>query len=131
GDAVDPDPRPAAVASLPLAQRLERIDAVGAGVLAEAEEDHPRCSVRHERIIAARRALITRSWSSVSRPAWNGSESRRRLASSETGSIPSRKPKRSRMYDWRWSEGRYRLVAVASRSSVAIARLPWVLAARG
>ena len=53
GDALDPDPRPAAVAALVAAERLERVDLVGARVLAEAEEDH-RGAVGHRSIIAGR-----------------------------------------------------------------------------
>ena len=51
-DAVDPDARPPAAASLVARDRLERVDPVGARPLAEAEEDHPRRAVRHARIIA-------------------------------------------------------------------------------
>ena len=36
----------------------------------------------------------------------------RALQSSLTGSIPSEKPYRSRMYDWRWIDGRYGAVAI-------------------
>ena len=43
GDPLDPDPRPPA-AALVAEERLQRVDLVGAGVLAEAEKDH---SVRH------------------------------------------------------------------------------------
>src|SRR5205085_8959637 len=56
GDALDPDARPAAAAAVRAADRLERIDAVGARVLAEAEEDHAR-TVRHAEIIAYGRRI--------------------------------------------------------------------------
>ena len=72
--------------------------------------------LRHERLRRSERAdvdhsacasaSITRSCASASMPEWNGIETSRRLASSETGHIPSRKPNRSRMYDWRWIDGR-------------------------
>ena len=42
GDALDPDERPLAAAAAVAGDRLERVDPVGAGVLAEAEEDHAR-----------------------------------------------------------------------------------------
>ena len=47
GDALDPDARPAAAAAVGGVDRLERVDLVGARVLAEAEEDHPGRAVRH------------------------------------------------------------------------------------
>src|SRR5919198_4608744 len=49
-DALDPDARAGARAPVLVPQRLDREDAVGAGVLAEAEKDHVR-SVRHGLII--------------------------------------------------------------------------------
>src|SRR5207247_1314235 len=49
--ALDPDARPASAAAVGAADRLERVDPVGARVLAEAEEDHAR-TVRHAGIIA-------------------------------------------------------------------------------
>src|SRR5581483_9898664 len=52
-DPVDPDARPAAAASLALADRLERVDPVCARVLPEPEEDH-WLAVGHAPIIAAR-----------------------------------------------------------------------------
>ena len=55
---------------------------------------------------ASERTPATYAWSSSSSRAWNGSASVRALASSATGHMPSRKPKRSRMYDWRWMHGR-------------------------
>src|SRR5207302_6975277 len=55
GDALHPDARPAPSPALVADDRVERVDPVGAGVLAEAEEDHAR-SVGHERIITEPRA---------------------------------------------------------------------------
>src|SRR5207248_6547459 len=52
-DPLDPDERAAAVPAAVVADRLDRVDLVGAGVLAEAEEDHP-VAVRHVGIIAWR-----------------------------------------------------------------------------
>src|SRR5205085_8156236 len=51
-DPLDPDERPPAVAAAVVADRLDRVDLVGPGVLAEAEEDHP-VAVRHGRSITA------------------------------------------------------------------------------
>jgi DNA-binding CsgD family transcriptional regulator len=48
--ALDPDACPPSVAALAFTERLERVDAVGARVLAEAEEDHP-VPIRHELIL--------------------------------------------------------------------------------
>src|SRR5205823_2711218 len=87
GDAVNPDPGPRAVSAQPFAERLERVDLVGADVLAEAEEDHPRRAVVH--CNAERNASATRSWSSRARRAWNGIAIVRSLASSLTGQSPS------------------------------------------
>ena len=43
---------------------------------------------------------MTRSTCASSRLLWNGNARVRRAMSSVTGSIPSRVPKRSRMYGW-------------------------------
>src|SRR5205085_2929526 len=59
GDALDPDARPAAAASVVAPDRLERVDPVGARILAEPQEDHA-LSVRHRRIIAYRRQSLVR-----------------------------------------------------------------------
>ena len=45
-DPLDPDAGAGAVPALPVGKRLERVDLVGAHVLAEAEEDHPRAHRR-------------------------------------------------------------------------------------
>src|SRR5262249_23599357 len=123
GNPLDPDPRPGAVAAEPFTQRLERVDLVSPDVLAEPEEDHPR---RHVVVHckAERNACATRSWSSPSRRAWNGIAIVRALASSLTGQRPSPKPKRSRMYDWRWMHGRYGAHAMPSAAS------RWITASR-
>ena len=42
-----------------------------------------------------------------SMPAWNGIASVRGCRPRSPGTSPSRKPKRSRMYGWRWIDGRY------------------------
>ena len=94
GDALDPDERPLAAAAAVAGDRLERVDPVGARVLAEAEEDHPPV---HAAIISASArapasASATRSWSCGSIAVKNGSASVRCDRSSETGQSPSRKP---------------------------------------
>ena len=55
GHPLDPDERPTPVPALLADDRLERVDPVGAHVLAEAEKDHPR-GVAHRRSIARSRA---------------------------------------------------------------------------
>src|SRR5436305_106466 len=49
GDPVDPDARAFAAPALVSRDRLERVDPVGAGPFAEAQEDHASRSVRHAR----------------------------------------------------------------------------------
>src|SRR5947208_2430116 len=130
--ALDPDPGAPAVTAVTLAERLERIDLVGTGVLAEAEEDHP-CGLRHGRIIpgsdpfrgqtpavAARRTSTTRVWSSRSICVKKGSAIVRLAVSSATGQRPSPKPNRSRMYGWRWIQGTYSAVPMPSRRRVSM-----------
>ena len=96
-DALDPDPGARAVAALALGERLERVDLVGAHVLAEAEEDHAG-RVGHGRLSRSgmlerlRSASTTRSASSTGSRAWNGIAIVRALASSLTGQSPSPKP---------------------------------------
>src|SRR5262249_23611075 len=64
-NAVDPDARAPAAASLVAGDRLERVDAVGTGPLAETEEDHPGRAVRHVPIIA-RPTRLLEGWATQS-----------------------------------------------------------------
>src|SRR5665213_205771 len=71
--------------------RHERLDGLDRGDL-------------HQRLFAS--ASATRSCAPLSSAVKNGSASVRELASSDTGQSPSPYPYRSRMYDWRWIDGR-------------------------
>src|SRR5262249_41657403 len=91
-DTLDPHARPRAAAAQPRPERSERVDLVGADVLAEAEEDHAGRAVGHAAIMAgqaaasaARSASATRSWSSRSSRVWNGIAIVRAEQSSLTG----------------------------------------------
>ncbi len=85
GDPVDPDARPRTGTAFVGAERLDRVDPVRADVLAE-----PRKTIVRRHAIALRSASATRSWSSRSSRAWNGSAIVRALQSSLTGQHPLR-----------------------------------------
>ena len=108
----------------PGAERLERVDLVGAHVLPEAEEDHPGSAVGHGSIIPRRSGRRERRPQRLDdallvlalEPRVERDRHRPRAASSLTGHMPSANPNRSRMYDCRWIDGRYGAQAMPSRA---------------